>query len=163
MEKAEYCLNCKTKPCTKGCPLENQIPEFVEEVKKGEIEKAYQILSRTTVLQPICGLICPHMSQCQGNCVRRFKGEPTSIGEMEAYVGKVALKKDIPFEEESIVKNGKKVAVIGGGPAGLTCSAFLARKGYEVTIFEKHATLRRNFVTRYSRISFRPNYIRKND
>lgn len=163
VEKAEYCLNCKTKPCTKGCPLENHIPEFVEEVKKGEIEKAYQILSRTTVLQPICGLICPHMSQCQGNCVRRFKGEPTSIGEMEAYVGKIALEKNIPFEKESIEKNGKKVAVIGGGPAGLTCSAFLARKGYEVTIFEKHATLRRNFVTRYSRISFSPKYLREND
>lgn len=155
-EKAEYCLNCKAKPCSKGCPLENNIPEFIAEIKKGEIKKAYQILSKTTVLQPICGLICPHMSQCQGNCVRRFKGEPTSIGEMEAYVGKIALEKNIPFEDELPMKTGKKVAIIGGGPSGLTCSAFLARKGYEVTIYEKHEELRRNFVLWYSRFSTRP-------
>jgi len=162
IEKAEYCLNCKTKPCTKGCPLENHIPEFIEELKKGEIEKAYQILSQTTVLQPICGLICPHMSQCQGNCVRRFKGMPTSIGEMEAYVGKLALENHIPFDKERNQKKEKKVAVIGGGPAGLTCSAFLARKGYEVTIFEKHEKLRRNFISWYSRFSFRSYFVRKN-
>ncbi len=154
-EKAEYCLNCKTKPCTKGCPLENNIPEFIAEVKQGDIKKAYQILSKTTVLQPICGLICPHMSQCQGNCVRRFKGEPTSIGEMEAYIGRKAIEENIPFEEKKQNKNGKKVAVVGGGPAGLTCSAFLARKGYEVTIFEKHEKLRRHFISWHSRISFK--------
>lgn len=146
-EKAEYCLNCKTKPCSKGCPLENNIPEFIEELKNGDIKKAYQILSRTTVLQPICGLICPHNSQCQGNCVRRFKGNPTSIGEMEAYVGKIALEENYSFDEIEETKKEKKVAVIGGGPSGLTCSAFLARKGYKVTIFEKHDRLRRNFIT----------------
>lgn len=146
-EKAEYCLNCKTKPCSKGCPLENNIPEFIEELKNGDIKKAYQILSRTTVLQPICGLICPHNSQCQGNCVRRFKGDPTSIGEMEAYVGKIALEENYSFDEIEETKKEKKVAVIGGGPSGLTCSAFLARKGYKVTIFEKHDRLRRNFIT----------------
>lgn len=162
-QKAEYCLNCKPKPCTKGCPLENNIPEFIQEVKQGKIKEAYQILSKTTVLQPICGLICPHMSQCQGNCVRRFKGKPTSIGEMEAYIGEKALEKNIPFDEETPKKNGKKVAVVGGGPAGLTCSAFLARKGYEVTIFEKHKKLRWYFISWHSRISFRPYYIRKNN
>ena len=92
------------------------------------------------------------MSQWQGSCVRRFKGEPTSIGEMEAYVGKIALEENIPFDEKEEPKNGKKVAVIGGGPAGLTCSAFLARKGYSVTIFEKHDKLRRNFISRNSRL-----------
>lgn len=146
-EKAKYCLNCKTKPCTKGCPLENNIPEFIQQVKEGNIEKAYQILSKTTVLQPICGLICPHNSQCQGNCVRRFKGKPTSIGEMEAYVGKIALEENFSFDEIEQPKKEKKVAVIGGGPSGLTCSAFLARKGYKVTIFEKYDKLRRNFNT----------------
>ena len=146
-EKAEYCLNCKTKPCSKGCPLENNIPEFIKEVKEGNIKEAYQILSKTTVLQPICGLICPHNSQCQGNCVRRFKGDPTSIGEMEAYVGKIALEENYSFDEIEETKKEKKVAVIGGGPSGLTCSAFLARKGYKVTIFEKHDRLRRNFIT----------------
>ena len=145
-EKAEYCLNCKTKPCSKGCPLENNIPEFIKEVKEGNIKEAYQILSKTTVLQPICGLICPHSSQCQGNCVRRFKGNPTSIGEMEAYVGKIALEENYSFDEIEETKKEKKVAVIGGGPSGLTCSAFLARKGYKVTIFEKHDRLRRNFI-----------------
>lgn len=162
-EKAEYCLNCKTKPCQKGCPLENNIPDFIAEVKKGEIEKAYQILSKTTVLQPVCGLICPHMSQCQGGCVRRFKGNPTSIGEMEAYIGKIALEHNIPYEKETKIKKEKKVAVVGGGPAGLTCSAFLARKGYDVTIFEKHEKLRRNFIPWDSRISFRSYCIRKNN
>lgn len=153
-EKANYCLNCKTRPCTKGCPLGNNIPEFIQEIKKENYEEAYQILSNTTVLQPICGLICPHMSQCQGNCVRRFKGEPTSIGDMESYVGRLALENNISFDKEKVEKKNKKVAVIGGGPAGLTCSAFLARKGYEVTIFEKHDKLRRNFVSWYSRVPF---------
>ena len=146
-EKAKYCLNCKTKPCTKGCPLENNIPEFIQQVKEGNIKEAYQILSKTTVLQPICGLICPHNSQCQGNCVRRFKGNSTSIGEMEAYVGKIALEENFLFDEIEQPKKEKKVAVIGGGPSGLTCSAFLARKGYKVTIFEKYDKLRRNFIT----------------
>lgn len=151
-EKADYCLNCKIKPCSKGCPLENNIPEFIQELKEGRIEKAYQILSKTTVLQPICGLICPHMSQCQGNCIRRFKGESTSIGEMEAYIGKIALEENFAFDEIEIEKKDKKIAVIGGGPAGLTCSAFLARKGYEVTIYERHDKLRRNFITWHTRI-----------
>lgn len=151
-EKADYCLNCKIKPCSKGCPLENNIPEFIQELKEGRIEKAYQILSKTTVLQPICGLICPHMSQCQGNCIRRFKGESTSIGEMEAYIGKIGLEENFAFDEIEEEKKDKKIAVIGGGPAGLTCSAFLARKGYEVTIFERHDKLRRNLITWYTRI-----------
>lgn len=148
-EKAAYCLNCKAKPCTKGCPLENNIPEFIQELKEGNIEKAYQILSKTTVLQPICGLICPHNSQCQGNCVRRFKGNPTSIGEMEAYIGKIAIEENFSFDEIEVEKKNKKIAVVGGGPAGLTCSAFLARKGYDVTIFEKYDKLRRNFISWY--------------
>ena len=141
IEKAKYCLNCRTKPCTLGCPLENNIPEFINEIKNENYEQAYHILSRTTVLQPICGLICPHMSQCQGNCVRRFKGEPTSIGELEAFIGKKALENKYSFSEDKIEKNNKKVAVIGGGPSGLTCAAFLARKGYSVTIYEKHNEL----------------------
>ena len=162
-EKAEYCLNCKPKPCTKGCPLGNNIPEFIQEVKNGDIKKAYQILSKTTVLQPICGLICPHNSQCQGKCIRGIKGEPTSIGEMEAYVGKIALEENFPFDEIEEPKKKEKVAVIGGGPAGLTCSAFLSRKGYDVTIFEKHDKLRRNFSSWNTRFSLRANHIRKSN
>lgn len=85
-EYTDYCLNCKTKPCQKGCPLGNDIPAFIEKVKKGEIQEAYQILTQTTVLGGICGKICPHEKQCQGNCTRGIKGEPVCIGEIEAYV-----------------------------------------------------------------------------
>ena len=137
-EKANYCLNCKTKPCQKGCPLENDIPSFIDCMKKGEYKEAYQILSKTSMLQPICGRICPHESQCQGSCIRGIKGEPTSIGELEAFVADIALKEGYAFSDEKIEKKNKKVAVVGGGPAGLTCAGFLARMGYEVSIYEKY-------------------------
>lgn len=141
LEKAEYCLNCKTKPCQQGCPLGNDIPAFIACIKEEKYEEAYQILSKTTVLQPICGRICPHEQQCQGNCVRRFKAHPTQIGDLEAYVGDIALEKNFPFSKEKITSINKKVAVVGGGPAGLTCAAFLARAGYKVTILEKYSKL----------------------
>ena len=137
-EKANYCLNCKTKPCQKGCPLENDIPSFIDCIKKGEYKEAYQILSKTSMLQPICGRICPHESQCQGSCIRGIKGEPTSIGELEAFVADIALKEGYAFSDEKIEKKNKKVAVVGGGPAGLTCAGFLARMGYKVSIYEKY-------------------------
>lgn len=140
-EKAEYCLNCKTKPCQKGCPLENDIPQFIQYIKEEKYKEAYQVLAKTTVLSSVCGRICPHESQCQGGCVRRLKGEPTSIGKLEAFVADKALQENYAFEEEMMNKKRQKVAVVGGGPAGLTCSAFLARKGYRVTIFEKQDTL----------------------
>ena len=108
-EKANYCLNCKTKPCQKGCPLENDIPSFIDCVKKGEYKEAYQILSKTSMLQPICGRICPHESQCQGSCIRGIKGEPTSIGELEAFVADMALKEGYAFSEEKIEKKNKKL------------------------------------------------------
>lgn len=144
-EKANYCLHCKTKPCRqKGCPLENQIPDFIQEVKEGNIEKAYEILSETTVLPGICGRICPHEKQCQGSCIRGIKGDPVSIGELEAFVFDEMMKQK---DSQPIVMPKKekyssyKVAVIGGGPAGLTCAAFLAREGVQVTIYEKHNEL----------------------
>lgn len=142
-EKAKYCLHCKTKPCSrKGCPLHNNIPEFIQEVKEKNYQKAYEILSETTVLPGVCGRICPHQKQCQGSCVRGIKGEPVSIGELEAFVfdnvvkDETALKK--VWETELQNKKSKKVAVIGGGPAGLTAAAFLAKNGIEVTIYEKY-------------------------
>ena len=148
-EKASYCLHCKTRPCEeKGCPLGNQIPDFIEAVKEEEIEKAYEILSETTVLPGICGRICPHEKQCQGSCVRGIKGEPVSIGELEAFVfdemmkQKRVVKQNKVKEHEKQEKNSHcRVAVIGGGPAGLTCAAFLAREGVRVTIYEKHDRL----------------------
>lgn len=135
----EYCLNCPVKPCSqKGCPLSNDIPAFIKQVKEGNIEEAYKILSKTTVLGSVCGRICPHMKQCEGSCVRGIKGEPVQIGEIEAYVFDEAIKNKW---YENIKKTDelkcKKIAVVGGGPAGLTCSNFLTRKGADVTIYEK--------------------------
>jgi len=139
-EKANYCLNCPTKPCRAGCPLGNDIPSFIKKVKEGNYEEAYNILLETTVLQSVCGRICPHMKQCRGKCVRGIKGKPVEIGELEAFVGDMATqnKWDIPKVGEM---SGKKIAVIGGGPSGLTASAFLRRKGYNVTIYEKYDKL----------------------
>lgn len=140
-EKADYCLNCKIKPCSlKGCPLENDIPTFIKAIKEENYIEAYKILSETTVLQGVCGRICPHEKQCQGSCVRGIKSEPVSIGDLEAFVFDEAMK-----QGESLLncyakkeKLDKKVAIIGGGPAGLTCAAFLAKEGIQVTIYEKY-------------------------
>lgn len=145
-EKANYCLNCKVKPCSnKGCPLGNNIPEFIKQIKEENYQKAYEILSETTVLQGVCGRICPHKKQCQGSCVRGIKGEAVSIGDLEAFVfDKFAEDENslLKCYREEIEKNkenkSKKVAVIGAGPAGLTCSAFLAKSGIDVTIYEKY-------------------------
>lgn len=139
-EKANYCLNCKVKPCSqKGCPLGNNIPEFIRLVKEEDYKKAYEVLSETTVLQAICGRICPHKKQCQGSCVRGIKGEPVSIGDLEAFIGDISIKNNYNLYENKEVKvSDKKIAIVGGGPAGLTCAAFLAREGMQVTIYEKY-------------------------
>ncbi|MCI8471148.1 MAG: NAD(P)-dependent oxidoreductase [Clostridia bacterium] len=143
-EKSSYCLNCKAKPCsTKGCPLGNQIPQFIEQIKQGDYVEAYKILSETTVLQGVCGRICPHQKQCQGSCVRGIKGEPVSIGDLEALCFDAMVEEEDSLlkcyaEEMKLNKTNKKVAIIGGGPAGLTASAFLAKRGIEVTIYEKY-------------------------
>lgn len=146
-EKIEYCLNCKNPQCRTGCPLSNHIPDFIEQLKLENYEKAYEILCETTVLPAICGRICPHQKQCQGKCIRGIKGEPVSIGELEAFVGDWALNnkdalKNVYIKQGMELKtNGKNVAVIGGGPAGLTASAFLRKKGFNVTIYEKQKDL----------------------
>lgn len=139
----EYCLNCPTKPCSNnGCPLNNDIPTFIKLVKEEKIEEAYKILSKTTVLGSICGRICPHMKQCQGSCIRGIKGDPVQIGEIEAFVFDKALKnKWYKNIEKTRELQGKRVAVVGSGPSGLTCASFLARSGAEVTIYEKYNKL----------------------
>ncbi len=133
MEKANYCLNCKVKPCSaKGCPLQNDIPTFIGQVKQENYKEAYKILSRTTVLPGICGRICPHQKQCQGSCIRGIKGEPVSIGDLEALVFDNAMEQKVTLKDcwadEIKSKDNKKVAIIGGGPAGLTAAAFLAKE-----------------------------------
>ena len=139
-EIRSYCLNCKNSQCRiKGCPLGNCIPEFIHET---DSKKAYEILCNTTILPAICGRICPHEKQCEGSCIRGIKGEPVSIGAMEAYIGDLSIENnyELSIEVDERAKD-KRVAVIGSGPAGLTCAAFLARRGVKVVIYEKHDKL----------------------
>ncbi len=145
-EKVDRCLNCIIKPCSlKGCPLENNIPQFIKSIKENDIKKAYEIVSQTSVLPGICGRICPHQKQCQGSCVRGIKGEAVEIGSIEAYIFDRAMEKGFSLRKiynmDEKGKKDKKVAIIGGGPAGLTCAAFLAKEGIDVTIFEKQKKL----------------------
>ncbi len=138
-EKANYCLNCPVKPChNKGCPLKNDIPEFIKAVKDENYKKAYEILSETTVLESVCGRICPHTKQCEGSCVRGIKSTPVSIGELEAFIGDKAIEENYSIAPKNEENKNKKIAVVGGGPAGLTASAFLLKKGYSVTLYEKY-------------------------
>ncbi|MCX4302396.1 MAG: FAD-dependent oxidoreductase [Clostridia bacterium] len=139
-EKANYCLSCKIKPCQVGCPLQNDTTGFIKLLKEDKIHEAYDLLSETTVLQSICGRICPHDKQCQGSCIRGVSQKQVNIGDMEAYVGDIAIENDWKIKKNAEPKN-KKIAVVGGGPTGLTCAATLAKNGYKVTIFEKHNVL----------------------
>lgn len=137
-EKANYCASCVTKPCQVGCPLNNDITGFIKLMKEEKYKEAYELLSTTTVLPAVCGKICPHEKQCQGSCAKKTYYGSVNIGDLESYVGDLAVENKWNLVEEKIEKNGKKVAVVGGGPAGLTCAAFLAKNGVDVTIFEKH-------------------------
>ena len=134
-EEATRCINCKNAQCIKGCPVSINIPGFVHEVKEGNIEEAYKIISQSSALPAVCGRVCPQESQCEGKCIRGFKGESVSIGKLERFVADWARENGIKPEAPA-EKNGKKVAVIGSGPSGLTCAGDLAKLGYDVTIFE---------------------------
>ena len=135
LEEASRCLGCKKAKCVEGCPVSIHIPDFIHQVKEGNIEEAYRIISESSALPAICGRVCPQESQCEGKCIRGIKGEAVSIGKLERFVADWArengIKPTAPAE-----KNGKKVAVIGSGPSGLTCAGDLAKMGYNVTIFE---------------------------
>lgn len=138
-EKVNYCLNCPVKPCAnKGCPLGNNIPGFIKAVKEEDYKKAYEILSETTVLEAVCGRICPHTKQCEGSCVRGIKSKSVSIGELEAFVGDMAIKENYELAKLNKNNKDKKIAIVGGGPAGLTAAAFLLKNGYSVTLYEKY-------------------------
>ncbi|MEF9840202.1 MAG: FAD-dependent oxidoreductase, partial [Lachnospiraceae bacterium] len=135
MEEASRCINCKNAKCISGCPVAIDIPAFINEVKEGHIEEAYQVIGQSSALPAVCGRVCPQESQCEGKCIRGIKGEPVSIGKLERFVADYALTHDIaPIKTKA--SNGHKVAVIGSGPAGLTCAGDLAKLGYEVTVFE---------------------------
>ena len=135
MEEASRCINCKNAQCIKGCPVAINIPKFIEEVKNGEIEDAYHTISESSALPAICGRVCPQESQCEGKCIRGIKGEPISIGKLERFVADWATRNEMK-PVVTAEKKGKKVAVIGSGPSGLTCAGDLAKMGYDVTIFE---------------------------
>ncbi len=139
MEEATRCLNCKHKPCIAGCPVYVQIPEFIMLVAAGEFEKAYDKIRETNALPAVCGRVCPQESQCEEKCVRGLKGEPVAIGRLERFVADWYME-NITKEILKSPRNGHKVAVIGSGPAGLTCSGDLAKLGYDVTIFEAFHT-----------------------
>lgn len=135
IDEANRCLNCKNKPCVQGCPVCIKIPDFIAKVREKDFEGAYQIISETSSLPAVCGRVCPQETQCEHFCVRGIKGEPVGIGRLERFVADYhnAHAKDNQVKPKS---NGIKIAVIGSGPSGLTCAGDLAKKGYEVTIFE---------------------------
>ena len=135
VEEAQRCLNCKHKPCMEGCPVNVPIPGFIEAVCARDFDKAYEIITSENALPAICGRVRPQENQCEGKCVRGIKGEPVSIGRLERFVADYHMAKNVKADNK-IEKNGHKVAVVGSGPAGITCAGELAKRGYEVTIFE---------------------------
>lgn len=135
IEEANRCLNCKNKPCVTGCPVGIAIPDFISKVAKGDFEEAYKVIAKDSSLPAICGRVCPQESQCEGKCIRGIKGESVAIGRLERFVADYHLQNSKPVTQ-NIAKNGKKVAVIGSGPSGLTCAGELAKAGFSVTVFE---------------------------
>ena len=135
MEEAERCLNCKNAQCVKGCPVSIDIPGFISRIKEGNFEESYHVISKASALPAVCGRVCPQENQCEGKCIRGIKGEPVSIGKLERFTADWARENGIKPQAPAEKKN-RKVAVIGSGPAGLTCAGDLAKMGYDVTIFE---------------------------
>ena len=135
VEEASRCIGCKNAKCIEGCPVSINIPGFIAEVKEGKFEEAYKVISESSALPAVCGRVCPQESQCEGRCIRGIKGEPISIGKLERFVADWARENNVKPEPAKEKKN-HKVAVIGSGPAGLTCAGDLAKMGYDVTIFE---------------------------
>lgn len=136
VSEAKRCLNCKHKPCVSGCPVNVRIPEFISEVAQGNFEKAYDIITSTNALPAVCGRVCPQETQCESKCVRGIKGEPVGIGRLERFVADRHKEDSADAKIQPVKTNGIKVAVIGSGPAGLSCAGDLINKGYEVTVFE---------------------------
>ena len=135
IDEAKRCLNCKNHPCVSGCPVRIHIPEFIQEMAKGDFVAAYQIIAQSSSLPAVCGRVCPQESQCESKCVRGIKGEPVGIGRLERFAADWHNAHSTEKPEKP-ASNGHKVAVIGSGPSGLTCAGDLAKKGYAVTVFE---------------------------
>ena len=135
VQEALRCLNCKNYPCVSGCPVNIHIPEFISKIKEGDFEGAYQVIQKSSSLPAVCGRVCPQETQCESKCVRGIKGEPVGIGRLERFVADWhnAHATQLP---DKVSSNGHKVAIVGSGPSGLTCAGDLAKKGYQVTVFE---------------------------
>ena len=135
IDEAMRCLNCKNMPCVAGCPVKIHIPEFIEKIKEGDFEAAYQVINKSSSLPAVCGRVCPQESQCESKCVRGIKGEPVGIGRLERFVADWhnTYCTEAPVKPE---QNGHRIAIVGSGPAGLTCAGDLAKQGYSVTVFE---------------------------
>ncbi len=139
IEEAKRCLNCKNRPCVSGCPVNVQIPDFIAKIAEGDFKSAYEIIAQTNALPAVCGRVCPQERQCESKCIRGIKGESVAIGALERFAADY-YRENYERELPEITKNGKKVAVVGGGPSGLTCAGDLAKKGYDVTLFEAFHT-----------------------
>lgn len=135
IDEAKRCLNCKNKPCSNGCPVQIDIPEFISKVAEGNFEEAYKVITRASSLPAVCGRVCPQETQCESKCVRGIKGEPVAIGRLERFVADWHNAQP-ESKVEKPDSNGHKAAVIGSGPSGLACAGDLAKKGYDVTVFE---------------------------
>ena len=139
LEKASKCLNCKNALCRKGCPIATNIPEFIAKIKDNDFKAAFNILYDNNLMSEICSTVCPVESQCMGSCVRGIKGEPVQINYLEKFINKWARENNIEYKTKTKKKTDKKVAIIGAGPAGISCGIELKKEGYSVTIFEKEA------------------------
>lgn len=141
LEKANYCLKCKLKPCSKACPMHTNIPEFIEKVSNKEYEEAYKILKENNIFTHICSIVCPQEDQCEGSCVRGIKQTPTQIGKLEKFVNDWAETNDVKYNLKIKEEKNKKIAVIGSGPAGMQAAYDLRKEGFKVTVFEKEKNL----------------------
>ena len=135
LQEASRCLNCKIPKCVEGCPVNIMIPNFIKAIKDGDLKQAYEIISESSSLPAVCGRVCPQEKQCESKCVKGIKGDAISIGSLERYVADQAILNNFNSTKQ-VEKNGHKIAVVGSGPAGLTCAGELAKNGYDVTIYE---------------------------
>ena len=136
MDEALRCLHCKHKPCISGCPVQIHIPDFIAKVAEGDFEAAYNVIAQSSALPAVCGRVCPQETQCESKCVRGIKGESVGIGRLERFVADYHMNKEVKDEIKVPESNGHRIAIVGSGPASLTCAGDLAKKGYKVTVYE---------------------------